>query len=642
MSNPPSLVMVEPSVAARRRYLSRLRALNERADFDIEAVKKRLEKMREKAVRDSGWLIEDFTRAAKSRGIKVLVARDEMSAATYIRKAARGHGHLLINKSATVREMAPALEKEGFSIVDTYDAEDRSGEAVLDIWARWQLGEPGPQTIWESFEPSIPTSFSGKPLPVPAGRWAGVVGLSAASARDGKMYFVQHTHNISKLLYSAKKLFVVGGIEKLAPKNEDAMFQARATALFGLSAVLEDALHQTPAAHVQDIPEMIFQPGIPEEVHVILLDAGRRSILRSKNKKIMECISCKACRRGCMMGRLGADSPRDAALLGLASSPAETEKRGLYECTMCESCKNACPLEIPTNEYNIALRKRMAQKGGLPQVFQAQAAGIMEKGNPFGEAPAGRGQFYPGPRPRKGAPVLLYLGCVSSFQRQKIVDSAFRVLEASGTEFSVLGESEKCCGYPLHVSGSRKFKEAARLNIDAIRASGASTVVTTCAGCNKTLAKIYPEHFDLDFEVLHIVEYLSRKISEGRLQLPGEMRLRAIYHDPCDLGRAMGVYEPPRAVLAAIPGIEPLEFHFNRQASRCCGAGGGAKGYDGKLSEEHAFQRMKEAVDAGADVVTSACPACLANLQIVIPRVKKETGKALRFMDITEILARSL
>jgi Fe-S oxidoreductase len=652
MSVNPPLVLVEPSVAARRRVFARLRARNERPEFDIDSIKKRLAKMREESIRDSGWLMEDFTRAVKGKGIKILVAKDERAAALYIRKAARGYGHLLINKSATVREMAPALIKEGFYIVDTYDAEDRSGEAISDIWSRWQLGEPEPRTIWESFEPSTPTAFDGKALPLPKGRWAGVVGLSAASSRDGKMYFVQHTHNLAKILYSAKKLFVVGGIEKLAPKNDDAVFQARAAALFGLSAVLEDALHRTPAAEHNDSPQTTFWPGMPEEVHVILLDVGRRTILRSKNKKILECISCKACRRGCMMDRLGTCSPRDAAMLGIASSPAETEKRGLYECTMCEGCRTICPLEIPTNEYNLALRRRLAAKGGLPEVFRAQASSILDRGNPFGESATGRAQFHPVPRPKKGAPVLLYLGCVASFQRQKIVDGAFRLLEASGIDFSVLGEGEKCCGYPLYVSGSKKFEEAARRNLDAIRSSGARSVVTTCAGCNKTLSKIYPEHFDMDFEVMHIVEYLARQASRDMIRFgrspfddgkSGAPAAKAvIYHDPCDLGRAMGVFEPPRALLSAVPGIKPVEFHFNRQSSRCCGAGGGAKGYDNELSEQHAFDRMKEAVDMGAEVVCSACPACLANLQISIPRIKKETGKALRFMDLTEILARSL
>ena len=200
MSNPPSLVLVEPSVSARRTNLARLRALNAPVDFDLDAIKKRLEKIREKSVQDSGWLIEDFTRAAKSRGIRVLVAKDERAAALYIRNSARGHPHLLINKSATVRELAPLLEKEGFSIVDTYDAEDRMGEAATDLTRSWELGEPLPQTVWEAFDRSPPAAFTGKPLPVPTGRWAGVIGLSAASARDAEMYFVQHTHNISKIL----------------------------------------------------------------------------------------------------------------------------------------------------------------------------------------------------------------------------------------------------------------------------------------------------------------------------------------------------------------------------------------------------------------------------------------------------------
>ncbi|MBM4248916.1 MAG: hypothetical protein FJ149_05700 [Euryarchaeota archaeon] len=656
MGDPPPLVLVEPSIAARRTHLARLRALNAPGDFEVEAVKRRLRKLRERSVSESGWLVGDFTRAARSRGIKVLVARDERAAALHIRQSARGHPHLLINRSATVRELARFLVKDGFEIIDTYDAEDRGGEAVSDPWRSWELGEPEPGTIWESFDVSPPAAFSGRPLPSPPGRWAAVVGLSAACAKDGRLFFVQHTHNISKLLYSAKKLFVVAGIEKLVPKAEDALFQARSAALFGLAAVLEDGLEsQGAGCRVQgaktgaaEAAEVLFSPRTPDEIHVILLDAGRRSVLRSKNKRILECIGCKGCRRGCMMGRLGPDSPRDAALLGLSTSPAETEKRGLYECTMCESCVKACPLEIPSNEYNLSLRRKLADKGGLPEVFHKQSDGILGRGNPFGEQPAGRCQFYPESRRGKGAPVLLYLGCVASFQRQKVVESAFRLLEAAGTEFSVLGEKEVCCGYPLHVAGSRKFAEAARRNLEAIRSTGAGTVVTTCAGCNKTLGKIYPEHFDLDFEVLHMVEHLSRAVNEGKLRFPGTRRpapgtrLKAVYHDPCDLGRSMGVYEPPRGLLSAIPGLEPLEFRFNRQSSRCCGAGGGAKGYDNSLSEEHALRRMREAVDTGADVVTSACPACLANLQIVLPRVKKETGRALRFMDITEIAARAL
>ena len=137
MRDAPSLTLVEPSVGARRRNLARLRALNAPPDFDLEALKKRLGKMRERSVRDSGWLIEDFTKAAKARGIRVLVARDERAAALYIRKSALGHPHLLINRSATVKELAPYLVKDGFEIVDTYEAEETADEAAADLLRHW-------------------------------------------------------------------------------------------------------------------------------------------------------------------------------------------------------------------------------------------------------------------------------------------------------------------------------------------------------------------------------------------------------------------------------------------------------------------------------------------------------------------------
>jgi len=642
MTEDPSLFVLEPSVSARRRNLARLRALSEKPDFDLDAIKKRLKEIREGAIDESKRYLLAFERAAKTRGINVYIADDEKDAAAYIRKASKGYKHALINRSATAGDLVPALEKEGLSVVDTYAAEERT-EAGTESPFQWQLGEPVPQTIWESFEAPSKAPFMGRPLPVPDGKWAGVVGLSAASSKDGALYFVQHTHNLSKVLYCAPKLFVVGGVEKIVGNRDDALFQARCAALFGLPAILSDAAarghSETLSCAAEDV---LFAPDITGELHVVLIDGGRKDLMHSDNKRIMECIGCKSCRRGCMISKLGIGAPRDAALKGLSVGPAETERRGLFECTLCEFCKSACPLEIPTNEYNLALRRKLATKGGTPEVHRTQETNIFEKGNPFGDAPSFRGQFYPSVRPSKGAPVLLYLGCVASFQRQKIVESAFKVLSAAGKEFSVLGDNERCCGYPLYVSGSKKFEDAAGSNLRSIKASGAKTVVTTCAGCNKTLSKIYPEYFDTDLEVVHIAEYLGRLATKGELKFPGELKLKAVYHDPCDLGRAMGVYEPPRDLLAAVPGLTLLEFGRNRQSSRCCGAGGGAKGYDAKLSEANALKKMLEAADLGTDVVTSACPACLANLQITIPKVKKETGRSLRFMDISEIAARAM
>ncbi|MEM4729858.1 MAG: heterodisulfide reductase-related iron-sulfur binding cluster [Thermoplasmata archaeon] len=701
--------------------LARTRALSERPVFELDGIKKKLRSIRELSLEESKSLIMSFARAAKAAGLRPHIARDGADAARYIKRAARGCRYLLINNSSTVAGLAEYLEREGLSLIDTYETElglaagagvlkpgdavqhpppSRSAQSGVDTWKPWEAAEPEPRVIWESFMAVPPCRpFYGTPLPLPEGRWAAAVGVSAVSASDASLFFVQHTHNISKLLFSAEKLFVVGGIERLVENREEALFQSRCAALFGLSALLEDGgagqsalapshvsggtgrgARETPhasggSAQVSRTPppssdpageepgaaEVLFQPSIPGEIHVVLIDGGRKSLLRSENRRILECIGCRACRRGCMMGGLGIVSPREFFLSELSRGPARPERSALYQCTLCDSCRSCCPLDIPLPDYALRLRERIGRKRWSPDVFRLQSERVLAAGNPFGEPQSARGQFYHsalggglplGAHLGGGAPLLLYLGCVASFQRQRIVESAFRLLSASGREFSVLGKEELCCGYPLYAAGLGEFKEAARRCIQAIRSSGAKTVVTTCAGCNKTLSRIYPEHFEIEFETLHIVEYLARLVSEGCLELTtpplkkagGERGepLVVAYHDPCDLGRAMGVYEPPRALLAAIPGIRPVEFRFSRQASRCCGAGGGAKGFDPVHSEEMALRRMLEAVDMGAELVTSACPACLANLQIVIPRVKRETGVALRFMDITELAARAL
>ncbi len=604
-------------------------------------------------------------RSARKAGLRPFLARTGADAARYIKRAARGRSFLLVNNSGTLRGLAPLLASDGVKVIDTYEAELRSAGRV-EAWRPWDGEEPEPAAVWAAFAPAPrPSAILGSPLPLPDGRWAAALGLSAASAEDAALCFVQHTHNITKLLFSADELFVVGGMERVVGTREDALFQARCAALFGLPAVVEAAEGSVGAGEGSDSREVLFLPREPGEVHVVLIDNGRSSILRSASGGVLECIGCRACGRGCAMG-LGAHStPRDALLGLLAGQRVWSDGNwagALHRCTLCGSCQSSCPLEIPLPELCLNTRRRSAKRGDMPDIFKAQLESVLARGNPLGEAPEARSQFYPrradgalpeGARLGKGGSVLLYLGCVASFQRQRIVESAFRVLTAAGEGFSVLGEREVCCGYPLYAAGAREFERVAKRCIDGIKASGARTVVTTCAGCSKTLSKIYPEHFDIDFETVHIVEHIEALVSRGGLSLPrppfegpgagpGPSSRAVAYHDPCDLGRAMGVYEPPRALLSAMHGVRLVELRFNRQASRCCGAGGGAKGFDPAHSEELALKRMLEAADAGADVVTSACPACLANLQMVTPRVKRERGRALRFMDITEIVAKAL
>jgi glycolate oxidase len=143
-------------------------------------------------------------------------------------------------------------------------------------------------------------------------------------------------------------------------------------------------------------------------------------------------------------------------------------------------------------------------------------------------------------------------------------------------------------------------------------------------------------------QVLHLVEYMDRLIQEGKVRFQGAFPARVAYHDPCDLGRHMGVFEPPRRVLQAVPELELLEFPMNRLLAKCCGGGGGLKAFDFGMSDDIAYKRVQQAKEIGADVIVSACPSCKRTLQAAAGRLKREQKVKIQVMDITEVLAKAL
>ena len=143
--------------------------------------------------------------------------------------------------------------------------------------------------------------------------------------------------------------------------------------------------------------------------------------------------------------------------------------------------------------------------------------------------------------------------------------------------------------------------------------------------------------------MVHAVELLEKLINDGKIKFKTDAApIKAIYHDPCDMGRHMGVYEPPRNVLKAIPGVELLEFPMNRALAKCCGGGGGMKGFDNEMAGDIGYKRLLSAVDLGAEVLVSACPSCKGTFNQAAARARKEKKGKIRVMDITELLASRL
>jgi glycolate oxidase subunit GlcD len=351
------------------------------------------------------------------------------------------------------------------------------------------------------------------------------------------------------------------------------------------------------------------------------------------DNEVMACIQCGFLAHNLMTG---------------AIEPSEELAASFYECTTCLNCKATCPAGVIVSDIVEGARRRLVEEGYLPDVFAPMLESLKVQGNPLGELPASRTEVYPDGFKEKTvspeqADVLLYLGCVGSYQDLYIVPGMMELMDKAGVNYAILGDKEHCCGYVAYLIGSDEaFEGCLEKNSAMFSEMGVKQIVTTCAGCYKTFAELYPQHADFGVPVLHAVQFMERLISEGKVQFTSEFPKKVIYHDPCDIGRHLGIYEPPRNVLKSIPGLELVEFPQNRLLAKCCGGGGGMKAYHNDLSLKLAENRVAQAMDLGAEVIVSACPSCKSNLRLGAAKVGKERRQRVQVMDITEVLAAAL
>jgi glycolate oxidase len=376
-----------------------------------------------------------------------------------------------------------------------------------------------------------------------------------------------------------------------------------------------------------------------------------RSFGEALDNEIMACIMCGFCRAGCpTYGETSLESINARGRVILAYhlltgrlEPSKELADRFYKCTTCLNCNAVCPAGIKVPDIIQAARTRLVNAGYLPPIHQTLMESIEEKGNPFGEAIEKRTDIYPREyQPRDKAPTLLYFGCVASYQDINIIPSALNIMNRANIDYISLGNKEYCCGYISFLVGDEKeFETCINKNIGLFQQMGLKEIVTTCAGCYRTFKDLYPKHRKLDhIQVYHFVEYLEKLVTDNKITFKnGAKKMKVAYHDPCDIGRHMNIYDPPRSVIRAIPSVELVEFPQNRNLAKCCGGGGGLKAYDTEMSLGIAYKRIQEANSVGAEVVVSACPACKSNLQVAAARLRKEKKGRIKVMDIAELVA---
>ena len=201
---------------------------------------------------------------------------------------------------------------------------------------------------------------------------------------------------------------------------------------------------------------------------------------------------------------------------------------------------------------------------------------------------------------------------------------------------NILGEDEWCCSSPLLRTGTdSESLDCALHNVEKADGMGAKDMIMTCAGCYKTVSMDFGRYYaKAGQNVYHFSQYAEKLIKARKLPLNHEFNHTVTYHDPCHLGRHMGVYDPPRNVLKAIKGLKFVEMTRSRESSRCCGAGGGYKSQYNNFAVRIASERIRDAEATGADVLVTCCPFCVVNLS----QGAKAIGSKIKVMDLADVL----
>lgn len=365
--------------------------------------------------------------------------------------------------------------------------------------------------------------------------------------------------------------------------------------------------------------------------------------------ELFGCIQCGKCTGGCPVARKTVLNVRSLIYHMLVEPELEVNAHPeLWDCTCCFTCVERCPKDVRPAELIIGLRGQLVESGRIPETVGAALMGIFRQGNPTGIAREDRAAWVNGTSVKaaqKGCEMLYFVGCIPAYDpRVQVVPRALvRAFAAAGLDFGTLGTEESCCGSEVRRMGEvGLFEMLVEENGELIRSVGASQLVTTSPHCFNT----FRNEYRLDgIEVLHYTQLIAALLEQGQLKfstppLPPPIGggVTVTYHDPCFLGKQNHIFDEPRAILKAIPGVKLVEMDRNRERSLCCEGGGGRMWVEGtNLEERLAFQRVHEAAETGAEILAVACPFCLLTLEDAV-KVEGLDGR-LQVMDIMELVS---
>ena len=359
---------------------------------------------------------------------------------------------------------------------------------------------------------------------------------------------------------------------------------------------------------------------------------------------LLGCIQCGRCTGGCPVSLKTVLNVRRLIYDVLLDSMSVDTHPELWDCTTCTTCSIRCPKEVDPAELIVGLRTVMVDNGRLPPTVRDALKSIGIRGNPLNMSAEDRAVWADDlDLPRildEPADALLFIGCSPSYDpRVQVISRALvRALRAGGKDFGILGEEEFCCAHEARRMGEKEmFEGTVEMYKEIFEEADFQRMIAISPHCFNA----FKNEYGLDFPVEHYTQVIAHLIQEGKLEFENEVNLKVTYHDPCFLGKINGIFDEPRDILKAIPGVEFVEMDRVRERSLCCEGGGGRMWSEGTNVEERlAAERVEEAVDTGADVLAVACPFCLLTLEDAVKVGGYEDR--LQVLDIMELVAKAM